>query len=105
LADVELVPDVGVGPEVPVRGPVRDAVERAARAVFGRDIQVAARVGLGASDSRFLRQVGIQSYGVGLLAKPEELTRTAHGPDEAAPAASFPLGVRFLRAIVQELEK
>ncbi|HEX4461950.1 MAG TPA: M20/M25/M40 family metallo-hydrolase, partial [Polyangia bacterium] len=65
LADVELVPDVGVGPEVPVRGPVRDAVERAARAVFGRDIQVAARVGLGASDSRFLRQVGIQSYGVG----------------------------------------
>ena len=105
LADVELVPDVGVGPEVPVRGPVRDAVERAARAVFGGDIQVAARVGLGASDSRFLRQVGIQSYGVGLLAKPEELRRTAHGPDEAAPAASFPLGVRYLRAIVQELEK
>ena len=105
LADVELVPDVGVGPEVPVRGPVRDAVERAARSVFGSDVSVAARVGLGASDSRFLRQVGIQSYGVGLLAKPEELTRTAHGPDEAAPAASFPLGVRYLRAIVQELEK
>jgi acetylornithine deacetylase/succinyl-diaminopimelate desuccinylase-like protein len=105
LADVELVPDVGVGPEVPVHGPVRDAVEKAAHAVFGADVVVAARVGLGASDSRFLRQVGIQSYGVGLMAKPEELTRTAHGPDEAAPAASFPLGVRFLRAVVQELEK
>jgi acetylornithine deacetylase/succinyl-diaminopimelate desuccinylase-like protein len=104
LADVELVPDVGAGPEVPVRGPVRDAVEKATQAVFG-DVPVVARVGLGASDSRFLRQIGIQSYGVGLLAKPEELTRTAHGPDEGAPAASFPLGVRFLRAIVAELER
>jgi acetylornithine deacetylase/succinyl-diaminopimelate desuccinylase-like protein len=104
LGDVELVPDVGAGPEVPVRGPVRDAVEKATRAVFG-DVPVVARVGLGASDSRFLRQIGIQSYGVGLLAKPEELTRTAHGPDEGAPIASFPLGVRFLRAIVAELER
>jgi acetylornithine deacetylase/succinyl-diaminopimelate desuccinylase-like protein len=105
LADVQLVPDVGVGPEVPVRGPLRDAVERAAHAIFGADVAIAARVGLGASDSRFLRQVGIQSYGLGLLAKPEELTRNAHGPDEAAPAASFPLGVRFLRAVVAELQK
>jgi acetylornithine deacetylase/succinyl-diaminopimelate desuccinylase-like protein len=105
LADVELVPDVGAGPEVPVRGPVRDAVEKAARAVYGAEVPVVAKVGLGASDSRFLRQIGIQSYGVGLMAKPEELTRTAHGPDEGAPAASFPLGVRFLRAIVSELER
>jgi acetylornithine deacetylase/succinyl-diaminopimelate desuccinylase-like protein len=104
LAEVELVPDVGAGPEVPVRGPVRDAVEKAVRLVFG-EVPVVARVGLGASDSRFLRQLGIQSYGVGLLAKPEELTRGAHGPDEGAPASSFPRGVRFLRALVAELER
>ena len=102
-ADVELMPDIGFGPEVPVRGPVRDAVEKAAHALFGADVTVVARVGTGASDSRFLRQIGIGAYGVGLVAKPEELTRNAHGPDEGAPAASYPAGVAFLRAIVHEL--
>jgi acetylornithine deacetylase/succinyl-diaminopimelate desuccinylase-like protein len=102
LAAVELVPDVGVGPEVPVNGPVRDAVEKAARAVYG-DVPVVARVGLGASDSRFLRKAGIGAYGIGLLAKPDELTRNAHGPDEGAPVASFPQGVAFLREIVKGL--
>jgi acetylornithine deacetylase/succinyl-diaminopimelate desuccinylase-like protein len=101
--DVEIVPDVGVGPEVPNSGPVREAVEKATRAVYGPDVPVVARIGLGASDSRFLRRVGIQSYGIGVLAKPDETTRNAHGPDEAAPASSFPLGVAFLRAIVKEL--
>jgi acetylornithine deacetylase/succinyl-diaminopimelate desuccinylase-like protein len=102
-AEVRLVPDVGAGPEVPVDGPVRVAVEKAAKRVFGPNIAVAARIGLGASDSRFLRQKGILAYGVGLLAKPEELTRNAHGPDEGAPAASLPLGVAFLRELVREL--
>lgn len=104
LTDVELVSDFGIGPEVPVRGPVRDAVEKATRVVYG-DVPVVARIGLGASDSRFLRQAGILSYGLGLMAKPDELTRNPHGPDEAAPAASFPLGMRFLREVVRVLEQ
>jgi acetylornithine deacetylase/succinyl-diaminopimelate desuccinylase-like protein len=103
LVEVEIVPDVGVGPEVPNGGPVRAAVEKATRAVYGPDVPVVARIGLGASDSRFLRRAGIQSYGIGVLAKPDELVRNAHGPDEAAPASSFPLGVAFLRDIVKEL--
>lgn len=103
LADVELVDDFGVGPEVPNGGPVRAAVERATRAVWGADVPVVARIGLGASDSRFLRKAGIQSYGIGVMAKPDELTRNAHGPDEGAPASSFPRGVTFLRAIVEAL--
>ena len=102
LTDVQLISDFGVGPEVPVRGPVRDAVEKATKIVYG-DVPVVARIGLGASDSRFLRQVGIQSYGLGLMAKPDELTRNPHGPDEAAPAASFPLGMKFLREVVRVL--
>ena len=102
LAEVEIVPDIGAGPEVPVHGPVRDAVQKAARAVYG-DVPVVARVGLGASDSRFLRKAGIASYGIGVLAKPEMLTHNAHGPDEGAPAASFPLGYRFLSTIVKDL--
>ena len=101
LADVVLVPDVGIGPEVPVDGPVRDAVQKASKTVFG-DAPVVARIGLGASDSRFLRKAGILAYGVGLLAKPDELTRNAHGPDEGAPVASFPLGVQFLTAHRQD---
>jgi acetylornithine deacetylase/succinyl-diaminopimelate desuccinylase-like protein len=102
LVDVALVPDVGVGPEVPASGPVRDAVEKATRDVFG-EVPVIARIGLGASDSRFLRRAGIQAYGIGLLPKPDELVRNAHGPDEGAPASSFPLGVAFLRDIVKTL--
>ncbi|HXU68255.1 MAG TPA: M20/M25/M40 family metallo-hydrolase [Polyangia bacterium] len=103
LADVAIIPDVGVGPEVANSGPVRAAVEKATRAVYGPDVPVVARIGLGASDSRFLRRAGIQSYGIGVLAKPDELVRNAHGPDEAAPVASFPLGVAFLRDVVREL--
>ena len=103
LADVAIIPDVGVGPEVANSGPVRAAVEKATRAVYGPDVPVVARIGLGASDSRFLRKAGIQSYGIGVMAKPDELVRNAHGPDEAAPVASFPLGVAFLRDVVREL--
>jgi acetylornithine deacetylase/succinyl-diaminopimelate desuccinylase-like protein len=103
LADVEIVTDFGIGPEVPFAGPVREAVEKATRAVWGTDVPVIGRLGLGASDSRFLRKAGIASYGVGVMAKPDEMTRNAHGPDEAAPASSFPLGVAFLRTIVREL--
>lgn len=103
LAEVEIVQDFGVGPEVPNAGPVRAAVDKATRAVWGADVPVIGRLGLGASDSRFLRKVGIQSYGIGVMAKPDEMTRNAHGPDEAAPASSFPTGYAFLRAIVREL--
>jgi acetylornithine deacetylase/succinyl-diaminopimelate desuccinylase-like protein len=102
LADVEIVADFGIGPEVPVTGPVRDAVVKATHLVYG-DVPVVARIGMGASDSRFLRKAGILSYGLGLMAKPDELTRNPHGPDEAAPASSFPLGMAFLRETVKAL--
>ncbi|MGZ3441623.1 MAG: M20/M25/M40 family metallo-hydrolase [Polyangia bacterium] len=103
LADVEIVQDFGIGPEVPNAGAVHDAVEKATLAVYGPGVPVVARIGLGASDSRFLRKVGILAYGIGVMAKPDELTRNAHGPDEAAPASSFPLGMSFLREIVRGL--
>ncbi len=101
--EVALADDHGIGPDVPVTGPVRDAVTKATRAVLGPDVTVVARIGLGASDSRFLRQIGIAAYGIGLVGKPEELLRNPHGPDEGAPAASFPTGYKFLSAIVKEL--
>ena len=103
FADVEIVTDFGIGPEVPFAGPVREAVEKATRQVWGANVPVIGRLGLGASDSRFLRKAGIASYGIGVMAKPDEMTRNAHGPDEAAPASSFPLGMAFLRDIVKDL--
>jgi acetylornithine deacetylase/succinyl-diaminopimelate desuccinylase-like protein len=102
LAELTSDTDVVASPEVPTHGPMRDAVERAARAVFG-DVPVVARVQLGASDSRYLRRAGIAAYGIDVLAKPDELKRSQHGPDEGAPASSFPLGVAFLREIVRAL--
>jgi acetylornithine deacetylase/succinyl-diaminopimelate desuccinylase-like protein len=100
---VERVPELGMGPDVPVRGPVRDAVEKAAHRVLGADVAVVARIGLGASDSRHVRKLGIGAYGVGVMARPEEMAHGPHGPDEGAPAASFPQGYEFLRAVVAEL--
>jgi acetylornithine deacetylase/succinyl-diaminopimelate desuccinylase-like protein len=102
LADVGIDFPVVVSPEVPAQGLVRAAIERATRVVFG-DVPVSARVALGASDSRHLRQAGIAAYGIDVLARPDVLTRSQHGPDEGAPAASFPLGVAFLREIVRGL--
>ena len=101
---IELHPigDMGQGPELPVDGIVPSAVRKVARALFG-EVTVTTAVGTGATDSRFLRKIGIQSYGIGLLAKPEELIRAPHGPDEGVPASSVPLGVRWLSALVHEL--
>jgi acetylornithine deacetylase/succinyl-diaminopimelate desuccinylase-like protein len=101
--EVERVGDFGVGPDAPVQGLVRDVVTKAAQKVLGPDVQVVARIGLGATDSRFLRELGIGAYGVGIMAKPEEVKRGPHGPDEAFPASSFPIGVTFLRTIVKDL--
>ena len=101
-AEVALDGEVVAAPEVPVRGPMFDAVARAAHVVF-EDVPVVARLGLGATDSRHLRRAGIAAYGIDVLGRPDEPTRGQHGPDEGAPAASFPLGVAFLREIVHAL--
>jgi acetylornithine deacetylase/succinyl-diaminopimelate desuccinylase-like protein len=100
---VETVPDFGAGPEVPVDGVVPDAVARVARELYGPGVTVAAALGTGASDSRFLRQRGVGAYGVGLLAVSPDDARRPHGPDERAPTASLAPGVRFLRALVHAL--
>jgi acetylornithine deacetylase/succinyl-diaminopimelate desuccinylase-like protein len=100
---VKLVKDNGSGPDVPNEGVVVDAIKKVAREQLGTGVTISASVGLGATDSRYLRQKGVQAYGIGLLAKPEELIRAPHGPDEGVPAASLARGVKFLRALVHKL--
>jgi acetylornithine deacetylase/succinyl-diaminopimelate desuccinylase-like protein len=80
------------------------AIRRTARAQFGDGVIVTPSVGLGASDSRFLRNAGVLSYGIGVLPKPEESVRAPHGPDEGVPANSIAAGVRWLGALVGELQ-
>jgi hypothetical protein len=46
----------------------------------------------------------VLSYGIGLLAKPEELIRQPHGPDEGVPVGSIATGVKWLSALIQELQ-
>jgi acetylornithine deacetylase/succinyl-diaminopimelate desuccinylase-like protein len=100
-AEVKIVPDWGSGPEVPVTGPVRDALEKVARKLYGKDILITAALGTGASDSRFLRALGIQAYGLGLLPVTPPDAMRPHGPDERVPVSSVPAGAKFLREMVR----
>jgi acetylornithine deacetylase/succinyl-diaminopimelate desuccinylase-like protein len=102
-AEVRLLPDLGVGPEVPVEGPVRAAVARATEKVYGPGVLLTAGLGTGASDSRFLRQRGVLAYGLGLLPVSPSDARRAHGPDERAPTGSLAMGRAFLREVVRLL--
>jgi acetylornithine deacetylase/succinyl-diaminopimelate desuccinylase-like protein len=101
--EVRIVPDWGSGPEVPVTGIMRDAVEKVAHQLYGDDVLVTAALGTGASDSRFLRAIGIQAYGLGLLPVTTADVSKPHGPDERAPVASIPAGAKFLREMVRTL--
>jgi acetylornithine deacetylase/succinyl-diaminopimelate desuccinylase-like protein len=102
--EVKQLEDEGSGPEIAIDGVVPRAIHKIAKQLYGDKVVVSASVGLGASDSRFLRAAGILSYGIGVLAKPEELIRAPHGPDEGAPAASVASGVKWLGALVRELQ-
>src|SRR5919201_1626589 len=59
---VELKPldDIGFAKPSSISGPVNDAVHAAARALWG-DVAVSHAMGTGATDSRHLREIGIQS--------------------------------------------
>ncbi len=59
---------------------------------------------LGATDSRFLRERGIASYGLHPVALTEDDARRAHGIDERIPADLEP-GVRLMHALVLELAR
>lgn len=57
----------------------------------------------GATDSRFLRAVGIPSYGINPIANAELDSRRAHGVDERFPEASLRPGVELMYRLVLEL--
>ena len=61
---------------------------------------------MGASDSRFLRDIGIRSYGLSpnFGTRPEARAgHVAHGPDERRPEKWLLTGAKYLRDIVRTL--
>ena len=99
--------DLGPGGKVPLEGPVPAAVRAAVRKLWGA-VPVVNAMGFGASDSRYLREAGIASYGLDTAPTSLEDTRRgfgAHGANERAPLRWLPAGTEFLREVVRELVK
>jgi len=75
-----------------------ELIEKATFEVAGRDISCLPMLSPWATDSRFLRDAGIPSYGIGLMAKefdPQGRT-TVHGRNENIDVASLRLKADFL---------
>src|SRR5439155_784170 len=106
---VELKPleDIGFAKPSPTSGPVNEAVHGAVRALWG-EVPVSHAMGTGATDSRHLRAIGIQSYGLGGAPGTLEDARAGralHGADERRPIRWLGEGVRFLREVTLRLAR
>ncbi len=107
--DVEIADTDPFGPggTAPGEGAVPDAVRAAAKKVFG-GAAVLETLQMGATDSRYLREIGILAYGIHTAPGSLEDIRSgfgAHGANERRPEKWLPEGTRFLREIVAELVK
>ncbi|HEY6100738.1 MAG TPA: peptidase dimerization domain-containing protein, partial [Anaeromyxobacter sp.] len=101
--DVEVLPiaDFGRGGASSMDGPGVAEI----RAAVGRlypGLPIVPSMQLGATDSRFLRERGIASYGIHPVPLREEDERRAHGIDERIPADLEP-AVRLMYALVAEI--
>ena len=71
------------------------------RDVFGPGVAVIPTMGTGATDSKYLRAVGIPGYGVsGLMGDPNDAR--AHGKDERVLIKSYYDSQEFLYRLVKE---
>jgi acetylornithine deacetylase/succinyl-diaminopimelate desuccinylase-like protein len=93
------VPDAAVAPASPDT-PLVTAYAGAVRRQFG-DVPVLLTQGTGTDDNFYLRQKGVQAYGIHPLvdAKAENM----HGPDESIPVEAFKQGLRMIMETVLEL--
>lgn len=90
----------GVAPRA-VEPELLAATTRLTRQMWG-DIPVIPTMSTGATDGRFLRAVGIPTYGVsGIFSAPGETN--AHGRDEKLRVKSYYDGLAFLDALVRQL--
>jgi acetylornithine deacetylase/succinyl-diaminopimelate desuccinylase-like protein len=91
--------------------PISGEVTRAVKSVAGRmwpKAKVLHGITPGATDSRYLRTIGIASYGIGGLPVSIEDGRKgfgAHGPKERKPIRWMPEGFRFMHDLAIELAR
>jgi acetylornithine deacetylase/succinyl-diaminopimelate desuccinylase-like protein len=86
----------------PLSAEVIGPIEKVTREVFGPDVLVIPTMGTGATDSKYLRAVGIPGYGVsGLFGDPND--GRAHGKDERVLIKSYYQSQDFLYRLVKEL--
>jgi len=105
LADtaIGIVPLQGTitNPPSELRPDVAAAVETLTKELFG-NIPVIPMMSTGATDAKFLRQVGIPTYGVtALFVDPADAR--AHGRDERVPVKSFHDAVEFHYRLIRQL--
>lgn len=94
VVKVKPIEDLGSSGGSPVAGADLDRL----RALIGQmwpGVPIMPFQSLGATDSRFLREIGIKTYGMSALPMTEEDGRRAHGIDERIPSTSLRVGVEF----------
>lgn len=92
----------GQGPASNVTGEVPTALTEVLAEIWPGAVVIPA-MQTGATDSRFLREKGIPSYGIGPMAISEADMMRAHGIDERIPTSSIRPGVEFFHKLVLKL--
>lgn len=100
--EVRRVEDFRAAGPSPLGGPGPEAIRKVAQGMWP-GLPIIPSMSRGATDSRYLREAGIPSYGIHPVALTEEDGRRAHGIDERIPASSLRSGVEFLHKLVLEL--
>jgi acetylornithine deacetylase/succinyl-diaminopimelate desuccinylase-like protein len=86
----------------PLTPEIMQPVEKLTRDMFGPNVLVIPTMGTGATDSKYLRAVGIPGYGIsGLMGDPND--NRAHGRDERVLIKSYYDSQEFLYRLVKEL--
>jgi acetylornithine deacetylase/succinyl-diaminopimelate desuccinylase-like protein len=86
----------------PLSSEVMGPIEKVTRDVFGPTVAVIPTMGTGATDSKYLRAIGIPGYGVsGIFGDPNDAR--AHGRDERVLIKSYYDGQEFLYRLVKEM--
>jgi acetylornithine deacetylase/succinyl-diaminopimelate desuccinylase-like protein len=103
--EVELGPATAAGPGgfSPVEGPIRNALTKAVRRVYGGTVAIVPAMTPSSIECRTMRARGVACYGVHPFALSEADAARLHGADERVPAASLRTGVEFLYGLVYEL--
>jgi acetylornithine deacetylase/succinyl-diaminopimelate desuccinylase-like protein len=103
--EITLSPDNGSGPASPYEGEVVEAVKKVSATAYPGAVVLPAMM-TGASDSRYLRKIGIHAYGVtpSTVSRAEEKAgHSWHGADERYRASWFVPAAEFFRQVVLTL--